>query len=63
MDSTILLTNYPRIKQFVQFEEITTKESLDAVFGYDINPDTKAVTLQIANDLITALLILSLIHI
>lgn len=63
MDSTILLTNYPRIKQFVQFEEITTKESLDAVFGYDINPDTKAVTLQIANDLITALLIYDKVYV
>lgn len=63
MDSTILLTNYPRIKQFVQFEEITTKESLDAVFGYDINPDTEAVTLQIANDLITALLIYDKVYV
>ena len=57
MNSKILLTNYPRISQNVLFEEVSaSKKQLSATFGYDINVDSKVVTLQIASDLITALL-------
>lgn len=56
MNSKILLTNYPRIKQYAQFEEVDTKRPLEVVVGYDINVDNKVVTEQIASDLITALL-------
>lgn len=56
MESKILLTNYPRINQYAQFEEIDTKKRLDIVVGYDINVDSKFITEQIARDLITAIL-------
>ncbi len=57
MNSKILLTNYPRINQCAEFEAVSTStKQLRAVFGYDINVDCHAVTLQIASDLIAALL-------
>ena len=56
MKSKILLTNYPRIKQYAQFENVDTKKRLDIVVGYDINVDSKIITEQIARDLITAIL-------
>lgn len=56
MKSKILLTNYPRISQYAQFEEIETKKPLNVVVGYDIDVDSKAITVQIARDLITAIL-------
>lgn len=56
MKSKILLTNYPRISQYAQFEEIETKKPLGVVVGYDIDVDSKAITVQIARDLITAIL-------
>lgn len=56
MESKILLTNYPRIKQYAQFENVDTKKRLDIVVGYDIDLDSKIITEQIASDLITAIL-------
>ena len=55
-DTSILLSNYPRIQQQVPFEEVGGKDRLDILCGYDITIDPREVTLQIANDLITAIL-------
>lgn len=63
MNSKILLTNYPRIQQQAQFETVPSKKRLDIVVGYDINVDNKAITRQIANDLIIALLTYDTIYV
>lgn len=63
MNSKILLTNYPRVKQYVQFEEVITKKLLDVVIGYDININNQHITEQIASDLITALLTYDTIYV
>lgn len=55
-DTKILLSNYPKIQQEVPFERVGDRERLDILCGYDINVDPHQVTLQIANDLITAIL-------
>lgn len=52
----ILLTNYPRIYQDTFFERVGGDEQLHIMCGYDINVDNRQITLQIANDLISAIL-------
>lgn len=55
-DTKILLSNYPNIRQEVPFGQVGGKEVIDIQCGYDIQVDAHQVTLQIANDLITAIL-------
>lgn len=55
-DTKILLSNYPRIYEKTLFEKIGGKDRVDILCGYDIHVDPHQVTLQIANDLITAIL-------
>lgn len=55
-DTKILLSNYPRIQESAQLEEIGGSKRLDILCGYDIQVDPHQVTLQIANDLIAAIL-------
>ena len=55
-DTSILLSNYPSIQQQVPFEEVRGKNRLDILCGYDMTVDSREVTRQIANDLITAIL-------
>ena len=55
-DTKILLSNYPNIRQEVLFGQVGGKEVIDIQCGYDIQVDAHQVTLQIANDLITAIL-------
>lgn len=55
-NTSILLSNYPKIQQQVPFEEVGGKSRLEILCGYDITVDSREVTLQIANDLITAIL-------
>lgn len=55
-DSKILLSNYPRLQQSLPFTEVGGKNKIDILCGYDIHVDSHQVTLQIANDLITAIL-------
>ena len=55
-DTKILLSNYPRIQESAQFEEIGGGDRLEILCGYDIQVDPHQVTLQIANDLIAAIL-------
>lgn len=63
MESKILLTNYPRISQSVQFEEVVTKKTLDVVVGYDIDVNSQVITEQIAGDLITSLLLYDKVYV
>lgn len=55
-DTKILLSNYPNLRQDVQFEQVGGNEVIDIKCGYDIKVDSHLATLQIANDLITAIL-------
>lgn len=55
-DTKILLSNYPDMQQNVQFEQVGGNEVIDIKCGYSIKVDPYQVTLQIANDLITAIL-------
>ena len=55
-DTKILLSNYPNIRQEVPFGQVRGKEVIDIQCGYDIQVDAHQATLQIANDLITAIL-------
>ena len=55
-DTKILLSNYPNIRQEVPFGQVGGKEVIDIQCGYDIQVDAHQVTLQIANDLIMAIL-------
>lgn len=55
-DTKILLSNYPNMRQEVPFEQVGGNEVIDIQCGYDIKVDSLQVTLQIANDLITAIL-------
>lgn len=55
-DTKILLSNYPNMRQEVPFGQVGGKEVIDIQCGYDIQVDAHQVTLQIANDLITAIL-------
>lgn len=57
LESKILITNYPNIYQRLPFEMVGDKrKTLNVVCGYDIQVNNHEVTLQIARDLITALL-------
>ena len=63
-ESKILITNYPRINQYASFVEIGNEnETLEIICGYDIKVDAHEITLQIARDLITALLTFDKIYI
>lgn len=63
-ESRILITNYPKIYQRPTFEMIGDKrKTLNVVCGYDFHLDNREVTLQIARDLITALLSFDKIYI
>lgn len=55
-DTKILLSNYPNMRQEVSFGQVEGNEVIDIQCGYDIKVDSLQVTLQIANDLITAIL-------
>ncbi len=55
-DTKILLSNYPNQRQEAQFGQVGGNEVIDIQCGYDIKVDSVQVTLQIANDLITAIL-------
>lgn len=55
-DTKILLSNYPNQRQEAQFGQVGGNEVIDIQCGYDIKVDPVQVTLQIANDLITAIL-------
>ena len=62
--SKILITNYPRIYQRPSFVMVGDESrTLDIVCGYDIKLDNHQVTLNIARDLITALLTFDNIYI
>lgn len=52
----ILLTNYPRMYQDATFTRVGGNEQLHIMCGYDINVDNHQTTLQIVNDLISAIL-------
>ncbi|MDE6423871.1 MAG: hypothetical protein K2K95_10705, partial [Muribaculaceae bacterium] len=56
--TSLLLTNYPSIYQTATFEKVGGTDTIDIATGYDISGkvDSKAVTNQIANDLILGLL-------
>lgn len=63
-ESKILIANYPRLRQRVNFIQLGNESKiLDVLCGYDIEVDDNAVTLQIARDLITALLTFDCIYI
>lgn len=55
-DTKILLSNYPNIRQEVLFGQVGSNETIDIQCGYDIKVNAHQVTLQIASDLITAIL-------
>ena len=55
-DSKILLSNYPRFRENVPFQKVGSDETVDLLYGYDIKVDVHQVTLQIINDLLTAIL-------
>lgn len=64
LESKILITNYPNIYQRPSFEMVGDKsKTLNVVCGYDIQINNHEVTLQIARDLITALLSFDKIYI
>ncbi len=63
-ESRILITNYPRIYRRPTYELVGNKsKTLNIVCGYHIHMNTHEVTLQIARDLITALLSFDRIYI
>lgn len=55
-DTKILLSNYPNLQQSVNFQRIDGKEEINIICGYDLQVDNHQVTLQIARDLIIAIL-------
>lgn len=55
-DTKILLANYPRLQQKLSFQKVGSDEKLEILYGYDIQVDNHQVTLQITNDLLTAIL-------
>ena len=55
-DTKILLSNYPNLRQELPFGQVGGNERIDIQCGYDIKVDAYQVTLQIASDLITAIL-------
>jgi hypothetical protein len=60
----ILITNFPRIYQRPSFVMVGDEsKTMDIVCGYDIKVDNHQVTLNIARDLITALLTFDKIYI
>jgi len=63
-ESKILITNYPRIYQRPSFEMVGDEsKTLDVVCGYDVKLDNRQVTLNIARDLIMAMLTFDKIYI
>ncbi len=64
MESKILITNYPRIYQRPSFVMVGNEsKTMDIVCGYDVKLDNHQVTLNIARDLITAMLSFDKIYI
>lgn len=55
-DTKILLSNFPKFQQRVPFQKVDSDETLEILYGYDIKVDNHQVTLQIINDLVTAIL-------
>lgn len=55
-DTRILLSNYPKFQQKVPFQKVGSDETLEILYGYDVKVDDHQITLQIINDLITAIL-------
>lgn len=55
-NTKILLSNYPRLRENVPFQKVGSDETMDILYGYDIKVDAHQVTLQITNDLLTAVL-------
>lgn len=55
-NTKILLSNYPRIQQEMILESVGSKDTLEVLCGYDYKLDNHQITLQIANDIITAIL-------
>lgn len=62
-DTKILLSNYPRIQQKAEFQRVNGTESFEILCGYDIQVDPHQVTVQIASDLITAILVYDHVYI
>lgn len=63
-ESKIFITNYPRITQNASFAQIgNEKNTIDIICGYDIKVNSHEITIQIARDLITALLTFDKIYI
>lgn len=63
-ESKILITNYPRPYQCPSFEMVgDASKTIDIVCGYDIKLDKRQVVLNIARDLIMALLTFDRIYI
>lgn len=63
-ESKILITNYPRILQRPSFTRVDDEsKSIDIICGYDVKLDNHQVTLNIARDLIMALLTFDRIYI
>lgn len=62
--SKIFITNYPRMQQCVTFTQVEdASQTLNLICGYDVRINRYEITLQIARDLITALLTFDKIYI
>lgn len=55
-DTKILLSNYPRIQQKAEFRSVNGEDSFEILCGYDIHVNPHQITVQIASNLITAIL-------
>ncbi len=63
-NSGILLTNYPRLFQGFTMAPINDEsKTIDVVYGYDFKVDNHQICLNIARDLIMALLTFDKIYI
>lgn len=62
-DTKILLSNYPRIQQRAEFHSVNGEDSFEILCGYDIYVDPHQITVQIATDLITAILVYDHVYI
>ena len=62
--SNIFITNYPRVSGYSTFLQEGSKNNiLEISYGYDYNVNSHEITLQIARDLITAILTFDKIYI
>ena len=55
-ETKILLTNYPKLQQRVSCRQEGTGQTMEFLYGYDVNVNNHQTTLQIINDLILAIL-------